>query len=114
MKQANLAEIVYQDTWDGMTVTMSSDGTALDDNLVSVRMFFREKDGTLGLSLSSPANITINNAAAPWKYTVAPITPFPLAAGTWFWSVECTNSAGVVKTRFGGTKTVIKDATYTT
>ena len=107
-----LRPIVYRDTWGGLTLTLASDGSALDSNLASARMFFRDIDGTTGLELTSAdAEITITSANG-WIMTVAAVNPFPLAVGNWFWSVETTNVAGIIKTRVIGIKEVLADATY--
>jgi len=107
-----LRPIVYRDTWGGFTLALSSDGSALDSNLASVRLFFRDGDGTVGLELTSAdGEITITDANA-WTMTVAAVNPFTLAVGNWYWSVETTNVAGTIKTRVVGTKEVLSDATY--
>jgi len=107
-----LSPIVYLDTWGGLTVSLSTTGAALDSNLASVRMFFRDSADAVGLELTSAdGEITITDANA-WTFAVAAVNPFPLAVKKWYWSIETTNVAGIVKTRMIGTKEVIEDATY--
>lgn len=105
-----LNPIVFGDTWDGFTVALSSDGNALDSDLSSVRMFFRDENGTVGLSLTNGSGITITDANA-WEFTVDEIARFPLAVGQWYWSIESTNADNKRKTRIAGTIEVLDDAT---
>jgi hypothetical protein len=108
MKSVTLTPVVYQDTWSGLTVTHDP---APESPLASVRMFFRDKDRNLGLQLATGSGVTITDAAG-WSFEVDAITSFPLAAGTWFWSIEATATDSTIKTRVSGIITVIFDATY--
>jgi len=108
----NLTPVVYLDTWNGLSAVYTSTGNTFDSNLATVRMMFRDGDGSLGLSLTSSSGIVINDANA-WDFTVSPITTLTLAVGTWFWSVETTSVAGTIKTYLAGTLEVLQDATYT-
>jgi hypothetical protein len=109
-QQIKLHPIVAGDTWDGLRHTCSSDGTAFASPLALVEMSFSTISGTVGLALSSAdAEIAITGATA-WTFTVEPVTPFSLAVGVWYWSLTCTDTDGVVKTRLSGTKTVTKKA----
>lgn len=108
--QITLPPIVRGDTWDGISVSLSSSGTAFADALTSVRMIFRESAGdeaTLTLS-STGGNIAITSAAN-WQFTVNPITPFPLLPGTQYWSIETTDSGGSIKTYLVGTIPILND-----
>ena len=107
-----LAPCVYKDTWDGLSnVSFSSDGSAFASSLALVRMFFRDENNVVGLELSSANNtITIDDANA-WRFTVNPVSPMLLAVGNWYWSIETTDSAGVIKTRVFGTISILNDAT---
>lgn len=107
-----LPDVIQGDTWDGLSqVKFTTTGNELASPLSSVRMTFRDSEGTAGLSLTSAgSNISITNAAA-WTFAVLPITPFPLAAGVWNWSIECTDTQGRIKTRTAGTIRVTQDAT---
>lgn len=70
-------------------------------------MEFRDKDGVLGMDLTSVDNeITIDDAAA-WKFTVLPVAPMPLAVGNWNWSITTTDVAGSIKRRVFGTIQII-------
>jgi hypothetical protein len=74
-------------------------------------MFFRDEDNAVGLELTS-ANSTITiSDAANWEFTVNPVTPMTLAVGNWYWSIETTDSANIVKTRVFGTIEITQDAT---
>ena len=97
-----LEPVKYEDTWDGLVVAMSSTGTAFAANLSSVQMFFRNSVGTIGMSLASPSDITIDNAAT-WDFTVGEVLLMPLAIGVWSWSIKTTDAGGVGKTRLSGT-----------
>lgn len=107
-----LKPCVYLDTWDGLSnCSFSSDGTAFASSLTLVRMFFRDENSVIGLELSSAnSTITIDNAAE-WYFTVAPVSPMTLAPGDWYWSIETTDSEGVIKTRIFGTLEILNDAT---
>ena len=74
-------------------------------------MFFRDEENAVGLQLSSAnSTITIDNAAA-WQFTINPVSPMTLAVGNWYWSIENTDYAGIVKTRAFGTIEILNDAT---
>ena len=100
-----LANIKEGDSWSGLTHTCSSTGTAFADTLADVTMVFKTPAGVAGLTLTNDTDITIDDATA-WSFTVEPILEFPLAVGLWLWSITCTDSAGVIKTRMSGTKRV--------
>lgn len=105
-----LKPVKYGDTWDGFTVAFSSTGTAFGSPLASVRMFFKDSSGNLGMSLTSASGITITDAAA-WEFTIDEITPMALAIGSWNWSIETTDDDGKIKTRLAGTLIVSSDPT---
>ena len=112
-RTVTLAPITRHDTWDGLHLAYSSNGTAFASPLALVRMQFRDADGALGLSLTSSgpaATITISDAAR-WAFSVLPITSVTLAAGTWTWSIETTAADGRCKTYLAGTIKVVEDAT---
>jgi len=104
--QANvtLKSLPFGSTWNGLPgSTMGSTGTSLDDNLASVTMSFTDTDGNVGLLLTSAdGDITIDDANA-WSFSVEPITPFPLAVGTWSWTMKFTDAAGVIRKWLTGT-----------
>ena len=107
-----LQPCIYLDTWDGLSdISFTSDGTAFASSLSLVRMFFRDEENVVGLELSSSnSTITINNANS-WQFTINPVSPMTLTAGQWFWSIETTDSANIVKTRVFGTIEILNDAT---
>jgi hypothetical protein len=74
-------------------------------------MFFRDEENAVGLQLSSAnSTITIDNANS-WQFTINPVSPMTLAVGNWYWSIETTDYAGIVKTRVFGTIEITQDAT---
>jgi hypothetical protein len=108
--QITLPPIVRGDTWDGISVSLSSSGTAFADTLTSVRMIFHDAAGdtdTLTLT-STGGNISITSAAN-WQFTVNAITPFPLSPGTQYWNIETTDSGGSIKTYMVGTIQILND-----
>ena len=111
--QITLKPIVYGDTWLGMTLSMSSTGNAFATPLDSVRMHFRDGNGEVGLSLGTDDDTitVVASDSGTWSILVSPIERFPLAVGTWYWSIETTSDSNVRKTRYAGTKPVIDDAT---
>ena len=100
-----LPDIVAGDSWGPIFVAHSTTGSALDSDLASVTMIFKDSAGNVGLSLANGSGITITDANA-WAFSVDQILTFPLAAGTWSWAIRATNAAGTRITRLAGTKTV--------
>lgn len=106
-----LHPVVYRDTWDGLTVDMSSDGTAFASNLSVVRMFFRDENGDVGLELSSADSEIVIDNASNWEFTVNAISPMTLAIGVWDWSIETKDAQDIIKTRLFGSLEILDDAT---
>jgi len=100
-----LPDIISGDSWGPIVIAHSTTGSALDSDLASVTMVFKDSTGTVGLSLANGSGITITDANA-WAFTIDQILTFPLAAGTWSWSIRATTAAGTRITRLAGTKTV--------
>ena len=99
--------IYYGDTWDGMTWAASSTGTAFAGTLTTVEIIFADEDGTVGLTLTNPADVTIDVATPnAWAITVKKILTFPLAVGSWSCWMRTIDDAGIRKTRCIGTKPV--------
>jgi hypothetical protein len=99
-------------TWDGLTASLSSDGTTFDDPLESVKMTFKLA-GAESLTLTSAASqITITDANA-WAFRVEPISRLTLAAGVHSWAIETTSDAtpASIQDYFVGTLTVKADST---
>jgi hypothetical protein len=98
-------------TWDGLTASLSSDGTTFDDNLASVKMTFKLA-GADSLTLTSPTQIVITDANA-WAFRVEPISRLTLAAGVHSWAIETTSSASPasIQDYIVGTLTVKADST---
>lgn len=95
-----LPAIVDGETWDGFTMTVSSDGTSLAEPLASVSMVFRDADKNAVLTLSNGNGlITITDASA-WSISVPAITPFPLGEGTYTARLIMTNDTGRIKKWF--------------
>jgi len=107
-----LPEAKADKTWDGLTVSLSSDGTTFSDSLASAKMTFKLA-GVESLTLTSAdAEITIDDAAA-WSFTVEPVSRLSLAAGVHSWAIETTSDASPasVKDYMIGTLTVKADST---
>jgi hypothetical protein len=101
-----LTPVVEGDTWDGLTISWTSDGTAFADNLTSVAMEFKTPQDTVALTLSSEdGDITIDDANA-WEITVLP-SILPLAAGVWKCPITTTDAEGVIKTRIFAELTIV-------
>jgi hypothetical protein len=106
-----LSPVVYLDTWDGLTVDMSSDGNAFASNLSVVRMFFRDENGDVGLQLSSADSEIVIDDASNWEFTVNAVSPMTLAIGVWDWSIETKDAQDIIKTRLFGSLEILDDAT---
>lgn len=109
-----LSPVVRGDTWNGIgTTNIQVNGAAPTFPVASARMHFRSSPAaatpTLALT-SADGDIVIDNADT-WLMHVIPVTPFPLAAGVWYWDLETTDSAGTVKTYVTGTLHVLQDVT---
>jgi hypothetical protein len=107
-----LPEAKTDKTWDGLTVSLSSDGTTFADPLASVRMTFKLA-GVESLNLTSASGaITITDANA-WEFYVNPISRLTLAAGVHSWAIETTSSASPASVRdyIVGTLEVKADST---
>lgn len=107
-----LPEAKTDKTWDGLTASLSSDGTTFADNLASVKMTFKLA-GVESLTLTSAdGDITIDDAAA-WSFTVEPISRITLAAGVHSWAIETTSDAASpsIQDYMVGTITVKADST---
>lgn len=97
-----LPPIVAGETWDGFSMSLTSDGTSLAEDLANVNLVFRDSTGTVSLTLTSVGaspGITITDANA-WAFTVSKITPFPLAAGTYPARLTLTNATGDIRKWF--------------
>lgn len=100
----NFEPVYKNDTWDGFTVALSSDGTAFAGTLTLVRVAFTNSSGTIALTLSSAnsGEITINSATPnSWNFTVEPQV-LTLTGDIYSYGVELTDDAGIVKTRLAG------------
>jgi hypothetical protein len=106
-----LPEAKTDKTWDGLTASLSSTGTTFADPLDSVKMTFKLA-GVESLTLTSPTDITISDAAA-WEFTVEPISRLTLAAGVHSWAIETTSDAtpASIQDYMVGTITVKADST---
>ena len=93
-----LPDCITGDTWPGFSYAVTSDGTTLSEPLASARMSFAlQPSGTVALTLTSSAGITIDNAAA-WQLTVEKILSMPLAPEFYLASIELTDTAGNIRT----------------
>jgi hypothetical protein len=110
------------DSWVGITVgPVLVDGVAPASAIASVKMQFRDKNGTLGYEFNDdPATgegtVTID-AAATWEISVLKqALPLTVTAGkksqNWYWDIEITDEAGAVLTVAAGKIVVDSDITY--
>jgi hypothetical protein len=108
----NLSTRIRGDSWRGIeSIEIEVNSAPPPVAAASARMFFRENfdspDTVLELS-TSDGTITITNAAA-WTFVIPEILDFPLRAGTWVYDFETTDTAGFVRTYFGGTIKIWRD-----
>lgn len=106
--QIKLPPIVHGDTWDGLSVSLTSSGTSLANDLANVVMTFRDASLNKVLELVTGVNVMITYPN-PWQFVIPPLTPFPLNAGTYTWNIETTDSDGIIKTYLAGTIQVLQD-----
>ena len=107
-----LPEAKTDKTWDGLTVSLSSDGTTFDESLASVKMTFKLAGVESRTLTSAASQITITDANA-WEFYINPISRLTLAAGVHSWAIETTSSAdpASVKDYIVGTLEVKADST---
>lgn len=113
LKNIRLDATASGETWPGLSMAItSSDDTAYADTLALVRMSWKNEAGTVALTLSSATadQITIDTATAyAWAFTVEPRL-LNLAAGSYCWAIETTDSAGTIDKDFlSGTHEIIAD-----
>jgi len=107
--QIDLTPVIQGDTWDGLTVSMSSTGTAFGSNLSTVKMTFKDSTGTVALALTSATSSEILiTSASSWTFNVVGRV-LSLAADTYSWGIETTDAGGVIKTRLTGTLKILAD-----
>ena len=101
-------------TWDGITwriTSVTAGATEFAGTLTLVRFQLQNelKEAVLTLSSETAGQVTISNAAPnQWEVTVEPLV-LTIAAGTYRWGLETTDSTGIVKPRVGGTLEVKHD-----
>lgn len=105
----SLNNAIRGNTWPGITLSFTSDGSAFDDDASVAKFRVVDKDGVESLSLTSPVGITIDDPSA-WEFTVDSITPLTIPAGLYSYAFEVTDSAGVIRTWLAGTWRIIEDA----
>jgi hypothetical protein len=109
-----LPETFKGDTWDGMTWRLAdvpAGATEFAGTLTLARFQLQSETGEPALTLSSATagQVTITNAAPnQWQVTVEP-RALTIAAGTYRWGLETTDSTGLVKIRIGGTLKIKPD-----
>jgi hypothetical protein len=103
---------VQGDTWGGIPSIILD--PAPNYTVASARMQFRESKvavlpaATLSTAPSaSEGTITINTATT-WDFTI-PVQNLPLAAGTYDWQFQTTDSQGSIQTYMRGTIEVLLD-----
>lgn len=107
-----LPATVSGETWDGLTISLSSDDTKYAAALSRVRMTWKSSAGTAALTLDSntAGQITINTATAyAWDFTAEP-RALSLTAGNYSWAIETTDADGIIdKDAFSGTHQITTD-----
>ena len=108
---ANLSAFMRGDTWGGIpsiTITPTTGQT-----LASARMMWRDTTGACVLSLTtSDGSMTITDAGPDsWILAVPAMKP-DVPAGVFLFDLECTDSAGTVKTYWRGNIEAQQDQTY--
>jgi hypothetical protein len=98
--------MVTGNTWDGITVAFSSNGTAFDSPLSAVSMEFRTPAGVLTQTLTSAGGTIVIDNANTWEISIPEIV-LSLTEGTWNWSITTTDSTGIIKTRVLGTLPIL-------
>lgn len=121
--ELDLGTIVQGDTWQGFTVPeVKKCGQNMDSPLAQVRLQFKRADAvavgaapTAALSLDSDADTEISILdPATWAIQVGPVDYTDMesvGAGVWNWDLETTDVAGVRRTLYKGTITVVADVT---
>jgi len=101
-------------TWDGITwrvTDVPADATEFAGTLTLARFQLQDEAGEVALTLSSATagQVTINTATPnAWDVTVEPLV-LTIAAGTYRWGLETTDSTGLIKIRIGGTLKIKPD-----
>jgi len=104
----NLTPIVEGDTWDGISVSWSSNGTAFDSPLASVTMEFRTPAGVSTQTLSTAAGTIVIDDANAWEISI-PELVLTLTDNIWHWSITTVDTAGIIKTRVVGTLPILPE-----
>jgi len=107
-----LAPVMAGDTWRGIqSARLTSDGTIFDADLSRVSMAFADESGETVLRMASDGlnpGITIDNANE-WRFTVAEIARFPLAAGDYTWAISFYDAENIRRTYVAGSITVLQN-----
>jgi len=104
----NFSKAVEGDTHDGVSVTVKSDGAAVNLTNITIAMQVRSATDAVALNLTVGSGLTKTNAAAG-VFTVNAFT-MP-AAGTYSYDVQFTYANGSIKTYMSGHITSIDGVT---
>jgi len=102
----NLIPIVVDNTWDGISVTFTSNGTAFDSALSAVSMGFYTPAGVLTQTLTTAGGTIVIDDANAWEISIPEIV-LSLTAGIWNWAITTTDATGIIKTRLLGTLPIL-------
>lgn len=105
----SLENAIKGNTWPGLSISFTSDGTTFDEYASVAKFRVVDKDGVEALSLTSPVGVTIDDADA-WEFIIDPITPLTIPAGVYAYAFEVTDNAGVIRTWLAGTWRIVEDA----
>lgn len=112
----NIPDHTKGDTWEGLSIgPVTFDSAPPPSNLVSCRMYLRDRRGNLVLKFrTSPAagekTITVSDAAT-WEILV-PSVVIDINPSDYSWGFETTDAAGAVRTLYAGVWTITKEHTY--
>jgi hypothetical protein len=103
------------DSWSGMDISVTMNGSPPLSAVQSCRMQFRTRDGDFGYELNSVitegmGSIVISDASL-WDIIVPPQI-LNLDTGRWYWDFEITDNSNNVYTVMYGILKIIGDITY--
>lgn len=100
------------DTWDGMVVTVQSNGSPVDLTDAAIRMQVRKgRDATPIVDVQVGSGIIIDDAVNG-VFRISPVILSGSECGNYGYDVEITFPDGRVKTWLRGTIVLLKDYTY--
>jgi len=112
----DMPAVTRGDQWEGFGVAVLVNAVAPAVALALVEIHFRATPGATGAPLASLSSANADQieiiSAATWAYSVKRQT-LALPAGRYYYDIQTTDTAGVVKTYLAGTIKVTQDVTRT-